>query len=321
VKIRRCKEGLLFIVIVVFLGLIVSCSSSVNEVPAVQQDASAFPLEMQDQAGRTVRIEKLPEKVISLAPSNTEILYALGLEDKLIGVTEYCSYPEAAKQKPKIGGYSTVDIEKVIEIEPDLILAANMHKDEVVPQLEKLGLTVLTINPRTVNEVLEAINLVGKFAGKASEASQLTAEMENRIKAVTDKTASLPDAQRPRVFYVLWHDPLKTVNSETRIHELMVKAGGVNIAGNLAGEYSTISLESVIMSNPQVIIAGSGHGSSKDIPFQFALTEKRLADVEARLNNRIYKIDSDLTSRPGPRIIDGLEKLAEFIHPELFKES
>jgi iron complex transport system substrate-binding protein len=273
---------------------------------------------MTDQAGRVVRIDKIPEKIISLAPSNTEILYALGLEDKLVGVTEYCNYPEAAKQKPTVGGFSTVDIEKVIEIEPDLILAANIHKDEVIPSLERLGLTVLTLDPKTVGDVLAAIELAGKFTGRVEQATRLTMEMESRIKAVTDKTSSLPEVERPKVFYILWHDPLMTVTPKTRIHELITKAGGINIASDLADDYPTISLEAVLIANPQVIIAGSGHGSGQDVPFQFALTEPLLAEVEARLKDRIYEIDSDLTSRPGPRIINGLEKLAEFIHPELF---
>lgn len=319
--IRRCRWGGFCLISVLLLGLICSCMSSTTGESAPPAGASLFPLEMTDQAGRVVRIERVPEKVISLAPSNTEIAYALGLEDRLVGVTEYCNYPQAAKQKLKIGGFSTVDIEKVVEIEPDLILATNIHKGEVIPQLERLGLTVLTIDPKTVDEVLKAINLIGRFTGKVAEASRLTTEMESRVKAVTDRTAALPEAQRPRVFYILWHDPLKTATSKTRIHELIIKAGGINIASNLEGAYPTISLEAVIMSNPQVVVAGSGHGSSHDVPFQFALTEPRLAEVEARLNGRIYEIDSDLTSRPGPRIVDGLEKLAEFIHPELFEES
>jgi len=314
---------LLSICLITFLlsGLLVACTPSATEEPTPATGKADLPIEVMDQAGRLVKVSEMPEKIISLAPSNTEILYALGLEDKLVGVTEYCDYPEIAKQKPQIGGFSTVDIEKVVDIEPDLILATNIHKDEIIPQLERLGLTVAVLNPRTVDEVLEAINLVGQLTGKAEEASRLTTEMQNRIQAVTDKTAGIPEAQRPRVFYILWHDPLMTVGSETRIHEIMEKAGGINIAQDLTDEYPKISLEATIMANPQVIIAGSGHGSSQDMPFSYALTEPRLAEVAARQNNRVYEIDADLTSRPGPRIIDGLEKLAGFIHPELFKES
>ena len=316
-----CQLGGLYLICLMLLSLLVACTSAPTEEPESPVGVPTFPLEMTDQAGRVVRIEKIPEKIISLAPSNTEIVYALGLEDRLVGVTEYCDYPEAAKEKPQVGGFSTVDIEKVVEIQPDLILATNIHKDEVTPQLKRLGLTVLTLDPKTVDEILEAINLIGRFTGKTKAASQLTTEMENRIKAVTDKTLALPEAQRPAVFYILWHDPLRTVSAEARIHELIVKAGGMNIAQDLEGGYPTMSLEAVIMANPQVIIAGSGHGTGENLPFQFALTEPRLAEVEARRNDRVYEIDADLTSRHAPRIVDGLEKLAEFIHPELFEES
>jgi len=304
--------------IIVWLG---ACAPNAGEEPVEPGvEGTGFPLEVVDHVGRTVRVAELPEKVISLAPSNTEILYAIGLEDRLVGVTEYCDYPEEAKQKPKIGGYSTVDIEKVVEMEPDLVLAANIHKDEVIPRLEELGLTVFTLDPATVKEVIEAINLIGEITGKGEEASQLTLEMEGRMRAITDKTATLPEEAKPRVLYIVWHDPLMTIGPETRINELIERAGGISISRHLNEDYPKISLEAAIMANPQVIIAGSGHGSGQDVPIHFALTEPRLAKVEARLHNRVYEIDSDLTSRPGPRIVEGLERLVEFIHPEMFQE-
>ena len=145
----------------------------------------------------------------------------------------------------------------------------------------------------------------------------MVAGMQNRIKAITERTDNLSEAQRPRVLYVLWHEPLMTVGSDTRIHELIEKAGGTNIARDLAG-FPTISLEKVIEANPQVIIANLGHGEGGDASYQFAINEPRLAVVAARINQRVYGIDADLTNRPTPRMIDGLEKLAELVHPELF---
>ena len=313
----------LILLILSILSMVLTFSGActpVAEEPVPPAETPPLPLEVIDQAGRVVRIDKIPEKIISLSPGNTEIIYALGLQDSLVGVTEFCDYPEAAKDKPKIGGFTTVDIERVVEIQPDLILAANIHQDEVIPRLEGFGLTVLTLDPKTIDGVLQAINLIGKLTGKKDEASQLVTEMKTRIKLITDRTDLLSDSQRLRVFYILWHDPLMTAGSGTRIHELIAKAGGINIARDLAGDYPTISLEAVILANPQIIIAGSGHGTGKDLPYQFALTETRLKDVDAQQNARVYEIDGDLTSRPGPRIVDGLEKFAEFIHPELFKE-
>jgi len=306
------------IVSAVLVSFLSACTPAAEEpVPPVQNE-SAFPLEVTDQMGRQVRVEKIPERVVSLSPANTEIVYALGLGEKLAGVTEFCNYPEAAKDKPKLGGFSIVDIERVVEIQPDLVLAAEIHKDEVIPQLEGLGLTVLALAPKTLDEVLDAIILVGKCTGQQEEAIQLVTEMGKRIKVITDKTRNLAQADRPRVFYIMWHDPLMTVGSDTRIYELIELAGGINIAQDLGEGYPTMSLEAVIIANPQVIVAGTSHGEGANLPYQFVLTEERLRDVDALVNGHVYEINTDLVGRPGPRMVNGLEQMARMIHPEIF---
>jgi len=311
-KSKPRRLGVFFLVSLIVLALLVSCAPPSKEV-------TSYLIEVTDQAGRVVRIERMPEKIISLAPSNTEILYTLGLEDKLVGVTKYCDYPEAAKDKPKVGGFSTVDIERVVEIGPDLILAVNIHKKEVIPGLERLGLTVVCLDPKTLEEVLEAITLVGQCTGEEDGASRLVAKMRRRIEAVTSKTTNLTEAQKPRVFVIMWHDPLNSTLLGLR-HNIIVKAGGINIAEELGGASPTVTLEWVIDTNPEVIIASVGMGTGEDLTFQFALNEKRLAGVDARINNRVYQIDMDLFGRPGPRIVQGLEQVAKMIHPEIFGE-
>ena len=273
-----------------------------------------------DQLGRTVEFDKIPQRIISLAPSNTEILFALGLGERVVAVTDYCNYPPEAKQKPSIGGFSTPNIEEVVALSPDLILAASIHQTEVIPNLEASGMTVFALAPKTLDDVLDAISLVGKITGTENEASKLVAEMQTKIKAVTDKTRNLTEAQKPRVFYVTWHDPLMTAGSGTLQDELIQKAGGTNIAGNLSG-YALIDPETVIAANPEVIVAGVGMGTGADAPFQFAMFEPTLRNTDARLHNRVYAIDVDLAGRAGPRIVDALEQFAQFVHPELFEES
>lgn len=298
--------GIVIILVSLLLSTVTGCRSQFQ------------PGTFTDDLGREISIEGIPQRIISLAPSNTEILFALGLGDRVVGVTEFCNHPEAAIAKPKIGGFSTVDIERIVALEPDLILASSVHETKAIPVLEEVGLTVVALAPKTLDRVLANIVLVGEVTGRSQEATQLVTSLRKRIKAITDKTDSLPESQSPRVFYVLWHEPLMTVGSEARIHELIVKAGGINIAQDLTGDYPTISLEAVILANPQVIIAGSGHGTGEDSTFQFAKTERILEDTDARHNNRVYKIDADLPSRPGPRIVDALEELARLIHPEIF---
>ncbi len=148
----------------------------VNAVTSCQPQSS--PGTFTDDLGREVSIESIPQRIVSLAPSNTEILFALGLEDKLVGVTRFCNYPEAAKDKPKIGGFSDVDIERTVALEPDLILATAIHDKTVIPALEKVGLTVFALAPDTLDEVLADITLVGKVTGRSQEASQLVASLE-----------------------------------------------------------------------------------------------------------------------------------------------
>ncbi|MDD5510220.1 MAG: cobalamin-binding protein [Dehalococcoidales bacterium] len=291
------------------LGLLSACTPTAGETVSSGG--------MTDQLGRTVEFDGVPQRIVSLAPSNTEILFALGLGDRVVGVTEYCDYPASAKEKAVIGGFSTVDLERVVALSPDLILATSMHEADVLPALENSGLTVFALAPATLDEVLESIILVGEVTGKVEEAAGLVNDMKRRISAVTAKTEGLSPEQRPRVFFITWHDPLMTPGLETRHDELIQMAGGINIARDLIG-YADISLEAVIEANPEVMIAGVGMGDGEALPAQFISTEPRLGNTDARRNGRIYEIDTDLEGRPGPRIVDALEAFARFIHPELF---
>jgi len=267
-----------------------------------------------DDLGRPVNIETVPQRIISLAPANTEILFALGLEEKVVGVTEFCNYPPEALDKEKVGGFSTPDAEKIIALRPDLILATSIHAKEIIPALEERGLTVFALAPRNLDEILENIRVVGKITGKEKEAFELVAQMESRIEAVTGKIKGL---ERPRVFYITWHDPLWSAGSGTIINELIEEAGGVNIFQDITG-HSVVSFETVIMRDPEVIIACTGHGEAKGKPFEWAKEEPRLGVTEACKNDRVYQIDADLANRHGPRMLDALEEFAHFIHPEVF---
>jgi len=299
-----------FLVSTIALFLSASCVSP-------PESALPSPIEVIDQLGRTVALDKTPQRIVSLAPSNTEILFALWLSDRVVAVTDYCNYPPEAEAKQTIGGFSTPSIEEIVSLSTDLVLATSRHEAKIIPQLEDRGLNVLALNPETIDGVLEAIILTGMVAGVEERAAELVAGMRQRIESVTDKTDGLPLEQRPATCYVVWHDPLMTAGSGTLQDELIEKAGGLNIARELT-DYADISLEAVIAANPEVIIAGAGHGSGADQTFQFAKTEPRLRDTEARRHDRIYAVDVDLTSRPGPRIVEGLEEFAQFIHPELF---
>ena len=297
---------------VVFTALFASCDKAPETTPAV-------PAVITDQLGRTVTLTTpTPQRIISLSPSNTEILFALGLDERIAGVTDYCNYPPEAKNKPSIGAYDTPNLEQLIALNPDLVLATEVHEAKIIPQLESKGITVIGLKPTSVNEVMASISLVGNATGKNTEAAKLVADLQERIKGVAEKTGELADTDKSKVFYIIWHEPLWTAGSGTMHDELIQMAGGVNIAHNLTW-YADISLEAVIEANPGVIIAGVGMGTGEDAPLLYAQTEPRLKDTDALKNNRVYSLDMDIVSRPGPRIVDALEKFLAAIHPELSK--
>ena len=307
---------LLTLVLAISVSLIAATGCAQGEPKTVTTTTTvtetATTITIIDDLGREVTIEGIPSKIVSLAPSNTEILYALELEDKLVAVTELCNYPEDALSKEKVGGYGDVDIEKIIVINPDLILAEDLHKHEVIPALERFGFTVIALVPHNFQEVMDSIMLIGRIAGVEEKAFQIVDDMSKKIKAITDETDKINQEEKPKVLYVIWHEPIMSVGSDTRIHELIEKAGGVNIAA-VAGEgYPTLALEEIINTNPQVIMVND------DISLQFILNESRLAVVDAFINGQIYGINADLTNRPTPRIVEALELMAKMIHPEIF---
>ncbi|MFH1662464.1 MAG: cobalamin-binding protein [Chloroflexota bacterium] len=322
------KLSLLFIPLILTISVLVltvtGCNESeqntvyLTETTTTTITETIKTITITDDLGREVAIQGVPSRIVSLAPSNTEILYALGLEDKLVGVTEYCNYPEDALSKEKVGGFDGVDIEKVILINPDLILAEDLHKQEVIPALERLGFTVVALVPHNLQEVMDSITLIGRITGTEDKASQIVSDMNKKIKEITDETDNLTEAERPKVLYVIWHDPIMSIGNDTRIHELIEKAGGINIAA-VAGEgYPTLSPEEIINTNPQVIMVNEENYEGGDKSLQFILNESRLAVVDAFINGKVYGINADLTNRPTPRIVEALELMTKMIHPEIF---
>ena len=302
---RPCKQifarGTNWFLVLLTIALVLTACSPTEQTPTQY---------VFDDLGRLVAINGTPQRIISLAPSNTEILFALGLGDKVVGVTDWCDYPPEALDKEKVGGYDTPDIEKIAALTPDLILVAYGTPIDVINTLEGLGLTVFGIKSTDLDDVLNDIRTVGEITDNEVEAQALTSEMESRIKAVTDETSELEE--RPRVFYIVWHDPLWTAGSETFIHELIEKGGGVNICQNITG-YTIISIEEVVARNPEVII-------TSEWSLEWAQNETLLQGTNASQEGRIYQGDDDLVQRPGPRLVEGLEWFAYFIHPEIFEE-
>ncbi|MBT9160581.1 MAG: Vitamin B12-binding protein [Dehalococcoidia bacterium] len=301
---RHWTRILIALTLILTLALVGACPRPIEPVVPV-------PRTFVDDLGRTVTLEKEPQRIVSVAPSNTEILFALGLGDRVIGVTTFCNYPEAALDIEKVGGWLPFDLERVVALEPDLVLAKGAHYPKGIAALEEVGITVFVLAPKTLGRVLANIASVGEITGKGEEAIRLVTTLKERIDAITARTRPLTDEQRPGVLYVVWHDPLWVAGSGTFADDLIIKAGGKNIAHDLVA-WAMIALETVIARDPQVIIATHGAAGVRDVPI--------LGVTAAFRENRIYLVEDDPFSRPGPRLVDALEQLERLLQPELFPE-
>ncbi|HLY36274.1 MAG TPA: helical backbone metal receptor [Candidatus Limnocylindria bacterium] len=284
--------------------------------------APTFPLTLTDDAGHSVALAAPPTRVVSLAPSNTEVVCALDACGRLVGVTDFDDYPTSVKQLPKVVIQAKVDVEKVVAARPDLVLAAGngLTPDAVITQLSGLGLKVLTLYPKDLDGVYADIALVGRALGADAAAAQTVSGMRARVTAVTDRLAG---ATRPRVFYEVgvFEGSIYTAGKDSFLASLISIAGGEPITGD--PKSTAIQLENLVAADPQLILLGDASYDPS-----LATKDKALATVRARAGwegmsavkaGAVVPFLQDLvTTRPGPRIVDGLEALARAIHPELF---
>lgn len=267
-----------------------------------------------DQMGRKVTIPDNPIRVVSLAPSITEIVFALEQEDRLIGVTRFSDYPEAAKKLPKVGSFVHLDLEKIVSLKPDLCIAIkDGNPRAVVNRLESLNIPVFAVNPRNLKTVMKTLTEIGKFLNANEKANSVVQDMKSRIQRVKIKIANV--TYRPRVFFQIGIAPIVSVGTDTFTHELIELAGGNNLSkGQIP--YPRFSKEQVLSLSPEVFIITS---MSRNTIFQRVKKEwSKWPILPAVRDKRIHLEDSNLFDRPTPRLVDGLEHLARRIHPELF---
>lgn len=281
---------------------------------------TAAPIVLTDALGREVTLAAPATRIISLAASNTEIVFALNAGGALIGRDDFSDYPAEALNVPSIGSlYPNVNAEVIVDLNPDLVLAAGITNPDDVNALAELGLTVYATSfAVTLDDIYTDILAIGALTGHAGDADQLVTDLRARVEAVTTKTASLTGL--PKVFYEIdATDPAKpyTAGSGTFIDQLLTMAGGANVGQVGADPYFQISLEELVAQDPAVIILGSATygGQTPELVAQRAGWEGLMAVK----NGAVYTFDDNLVSRPGPRVVDGLEALAKLIHPDLFK--
>ncbi len=270
-----------------------------------------------DEAAREVIFSFPPERIVSLAPNITEILYSLGLDEEIVGVSNHCNFPEKAKRKVRVGSYISLDFEKITSLNPDLIIATGAgNTREMVDRLGKLGFQTYVIFPKNFDDILQSIIHIGQVVNRDREARGIVEGMRRRSQRVIELTKNLP---RPKVFVQIGDAPIVTVGKGSFADDLLRLAGGENIAGKEKGVYPRFGMEEILKRSPEVIVISSMNPKGD---YQKILQEwTRWKTIPAVKNGRIYLIDSDLLDRPSPRIINGLEELARVLHPERFKKS
>jgi iron complex transport system substrate-binding protein len=282
-----------------------------EEEQGEEENESQYPVKITDGYGREIEIEKPAEKIISLAPSMTETIFALGAGDRLVGVTTYCNYPEEAKEIDQVGDFEGPNLESVIEKNPDVVVALAMGDDEK-SKLEDAGITVFLQDPQNLGEVFDNIKKIGTILGLQEEAESLTSNMNAKKDSIVE-TVSNYDSKK--VFYEVWSEPLMTAGPGSILDEMINLSNGENIAYDAESLYPEYSLELLIERNPEVYLtADDGFKTVEDIK-----NREGYENITAIKENNIYMLHPDIVSRTGPRIIEGLEMIAQAIHPEAFQ--
>ena len=283
------------VIIALFLG---SCSELKPEVRGERSKV------VQDDLGREVRLPEHIRRVISLAPSATEMIYAAGGGERVVGVTTYCNFPEAAKSIEKVGDTQTPNIERIIALKPDVVFVSTASQLEAfMSTLAQQNITVYVTDPKGINGVTENLRTLGTLFGTEHIANSSADELQNRAADVDERVNG---KLRPKVFVQISKEPLFTVGRDAFLTEVVARAGGESVTKDVPSGFPTLSKETASVMSPDVIILSNSEDNSE--------TNDVFRNSPAVVNGRVYKIDPDVISRPGPRLVEALEQIADFIH-------
>jgi iron complex transport system substrate-binding protein len=296
--------------LVVLLSLLVSMT--------IGCQAEFTPGTYTDDMGREVTINEVPQRIVSHVPSITEMLFALGVGERVVGVSDYCDYPEEAASKTSVGNYFNPSIENIVALEPDLVLTDG--HSEGIKQLDELEppINYMVIDPKDIDGVFKDLELLGKVTGSEGEAEELIESMQDSIANVL---ALVEGAPRPKVLFIIDATDLTfpwTAGQGSFIDAFITMAGGENVAAQAEGAWVQLSIEEIVNIDPEIIILPAKHGTAFTSP-ETLMEHAVWQGTTAVKEGKIFIIDDDLVSRSGPRIVQGLGELARIIHPELFE--
>jgi iron complex transport system substrate-binding protein len=299
------------VVVVAALALLAAACGGSTSASTTSSPGAAGPITVTDDSGHQVTLTAPAQRVVSLAPANTEIAYAIGAGDKMVAGTVYDDYPAAAKKLPKVGDFANPSVEKIVAFRPDLVLAAGGIQASLRSKLENLGVKVFVVDPTSLSGVFSDLTKLGKLMGVSAKADAVTAALRQRTAAIEQKVAGLPTQS---VFVEIYSKPLMTAGTGTYVADMVKLAGGTNIGDAAGSGFPTFSEEVLFKDDPDVYIATTG---SMVTPGQIA-KRKGYSALKAVQDDRVYVLDQNILDRPGPRLVDGLEQLARAIHPEAF---
>ena len=278
--------------------------------------AAATFREITDETGRTVRIPQPVHRIVSLAPNLTETLYDLGLQDRLVGDTDYCDFPPDAQKKAKVGGAINPSLEAIAALHPDLVLVTkNLNRLETVLSLADLGIPSYATDPHTVAEIISSTERLSEILGAPEVGTSLAKDMQRRLADTQQRVAPLPTR---RVLFIVWREPLISIGKDTFIADALQHAGATSIVDS-SQSWPQVSLEEVVHQQPEFLVFAESHSESApaDVDVLSNLPGWRVLDA---VRNRHYAVVSDAVNRPAPRIVSAIEDLAKQLHPEAFVE-
>jgi iron complex transport system substrate-binding protein len=290
---------------------------AIAQAPAEQSGAPAAAFrELTDETGRTVRVPQAINRIVSLAPSLTETVYALGLQDRLVGDTDYCDYPPDAQKKTKVGGAINPSLEEIAHLKPDLVLVTkHLNTLDTVHSLDALGIASYATDPRTVDEIVASAKRLGEVLGAAEAGEALAADLQRRLEVLQQKIGALPPR---RVLFVVWTDPLISIGKDTFIADALRRAGATSIVDSRQ-DWPQVNLEEVAKLQPEVLVFADSHSEAVPASLDVLATRPAWRILDA-VRDRKYAVISDAVNRPAPRIVSAIEDLAAKLHPEAFPE-
>jgi len=307
---KKIRKLTIIIFTIMFIFTLTACQSGKVSDPGNEK----AKIEITDIKGKKVLLDKIPERIVSLSPTNTEIVFALGAGEKLVGVTSYCDYPEEAKLIDKIGDFENPNIELIKKMNPDLVLAGGFLQEDLMAALEGLNIPVASTEAAGVETIFDSIAMIGKLVGEETNAEELINSIKKDIEDIEN---NVMNQEKPKVFYLVWKDPLFTAGQGTYINEIIQIAGGQNIAAVVEG-WAQYSFEELLKQNPDMLIAAY-HSTDEGMRKEDIMQDELFSKLPCVKEGKIHVMsDDNIVSRPGPRVVEAIREMAEAMYSDAF---